>query len=179
MCLGRRILSLEWPFPQHSCQRQQHYRHRSDRLHTEIPLDTSLLLSLEFIIIFLIFKLVWTSTAVGLGYKFNQHKLLSAPLSYHSQRWNICNDVCSTYKSSQMNLHFMFPLLPETRSPSHNFSVVKTFQKGDPPDFKFYLGKWNNGVMLTLSVFTATKCTLSQRATIAHLWPNMPAIKGM
>ena len=29
----------------------------------------------------------------------------------------------------------------KTGGPSHNFSIVKDFQKCNPPDFKFYLGK--------------------------------------
>ena len=43
-----------------------------------------------------------------------------------------------------MHLHAMFPYFRKTGSPSNNFSVVKTFQKCNALDFKFYLHKFIN-----------------------------------
>ena len=48
------------------------------------------------------------------------------------------------YISSRLNAHLMFRLFPENRKSIHNCFVVKTFQKCNPPDFKFDLGKLNN-----------------------------------
>ena len=46
----------------------------------------------------------------------------------------------------------------KTGPPPHNFSVVKSFQKCNPSDFRFYLSKLNNkispyGVILNLGMF--------------------------
>ena len=45
--------------------------------------------------------------------------------------------------SSQMQ--WWFRHFWKTGIPFHNFSLVKTFQKYNPPDFKFYLGKLTTG----------------------------------
>ena len=65
----------------------------------------------------------------------------------------------------------MFPLFPDTGTPSHNLFVVKNIRKcrSNPLDFKFYLGQFNNKFFSIWynvnfeSVFTALNNTKKQR----------------
>ena len=75
-----------------------------------------------------------------------------------------------------------FCYVRKTGSPSHNISVVKTFKKCYPPDFKFYLGKLDNkispyGVMLFLSLFSLQQTMQKSRVdnpklTLHHMGKN-------
>ena len=53
------------------------------------------------------------------------------------------------YSSSRVGAHLMFLLFPENRKSIPKFLVVKTFQKCNPQDFKFYLSNLTNAIKLT------------------------------